>query len=126
MPSQPRRHTGRAPHSGTATFRGATHGGLVLQPEMGRGALTLEWCWTLGNEHLTGCRSHSEMVSDVCWAPDGTSLVSASVENLAIVWDVDSGKGKVRFENHNHFVQGVSWDPARKYVVTQSADRTCR
>lgn len=33
---------------------------------------------------------------------------------------------QVRLANHKHYVQGVAWDPASKYLVTQGADRTCR
>lgn len=31
-----------------------------------------------------------------------------------------------RLENHQHYVQGVAWDPLGHYVVSQSNDRTCR
>ena len=26
---------------------------------------------------------------------------------------------------HNHYVQGVAWDPLNEYVATQSSDRSC-
>ena len=42
------------------------------------------------------------------------------------MWDVEKGKGQGRLTEHCHYVQGVAWDPARTYVVSQSADRTCR
>ena len=31
-----------------------------------------------------------------------------------------------RLDNHKHFIQGAAWDPAQQFVVTQSADRTCK
>ena len=36
-------------------------------------------------------RGHLEDVYDLCWSPDSTSLISGSVDNSAIVWDVLKG-----------------------------------
>lgn len=33
---------------------------------------------------------------------------------------------QLRLDNHQHYVQGVTWDPLGHTVVTQSADRTCK
>lgn len=66
---------------------------------------------------------------DVGWSSDGSALVSASIDNRAIVWDMgDRKRGAMlaQLAHHKHFVQGVAWDPVRQFVVTQSADRTCR
>lgn len=71
-------------------------------------------------------RGHSQDVQDLSWAPDGSALVSASVENLCLVWDLESGRARLRLEDHNHFVQGVAWDPLSRHIISQSADRTCR
>jgi len=73
------------------------------------------------------CRGgHAEDVNDACWAPDTTALLTGSIENVCMVWDVSKGKGQGRLTDHGHYVQGVAWDPAQQYVVSQSADRTCR
>ncbi|KAK9907533.1 hypothetical protein WJX75_005474 [Coccomyxa subellipsoidea] len=69
---------------------------------------------------------HAEDVLDLAWAPDSSALLSGSIENVCVVWDVEKGKGQGRLTEHCHYVQGVAWDPARTYVVSQSADRTCR
>jgi WD40 repeat protein len=42
------------------------------------------------------CRGHADDVIDVSWSPDGSGLVSASIENTVILWDVAKGKRKVR------------------------------
>lgn len=73
------------------------------------------------------CRGgHAEDVNDASWAPDATALLTGSIENVCVVWDVSKGKGQGRLTEHGHYVQGVAWDPAQQYVVSQSADRTCR
>ena len=63
---------------------------------------------------------------DLAWAPDASALLSGSIENICVLWDVDAGKSRLRLENHSHFVQGVAWDPARQFLASQSADRSCR
>lgn len=74
-------------------------------------------------------RGHTDDVMDISWAADGSALLSGSIDNKAIVWEVSEkkrGQMVATFANHKHFVQGVAWDPAQQFVVTQSADRTCR
>ncbi|KAL6779423.1 hypothetical protein ACKKBG_A12285 [Auxenochlorella protothecoides x Auxenochlorella symbiontica] len=74
-------------------------------------------------------RGHTDDIMDVGWSSDGSALVSASIDNRAIVWDMgDRKRGAMlaQLAHHKHFVQGVAWDPVRQFVVTQSADRTCR
>lgn len=87
-----------------------------------------ETTWKVANvlRFLLPCSGHLDDVQDVSWAPDSSAVVSGSIENLCIVWDVEAGKGRVRLENHKHYVQGVSWDPASRYLATLSSDRTCR
>ena len=69
---------------------------------------------------------HAEDVFDVAWAPDASALLSGSIENVCIIWDAERARGQSRLADHSHYVQGVAWDPARKFLVSQSADRTCR
>ncbi|GMH38675.1 hypothetical protein BSKO_06559 [Bryopsis sp. KO-2023] len=75
-------------------------------------------------------RGHSEDIYDLCWSLDSSALLSGAVDNKAAVWDVAGGKRgavcKVLLANHMHYVQGVAWDPANEFLVTQGADRTCR
>ena len=71
-------------------------------------------------------RGHSDDVFDLAWAPLGVALVTGSVENTCIVWDVAKTKGVFRLEGHAHYVQGVAWDPRGEYLVSQSGDRTVR
>ena len=65
-------------------------------------------------------------IRDSAWAPEGAGIVTGSVDNECIVWDVPKAKGALRLQGHTHYVQGVSWDPHGEYVVSQSGDRTAR
>lgn len=68
-------------------------------------------------------RGHVEDVYDLSWSPDSNFLVSGSVDNTAIMWDVQKGRSSGILADHKGFVQGVSWDPANQYVCTLSTDR---
>jgi chromatin assembly factor 1 subunit B len=73
--------------------------------------------------------SASADVMDLCWSPDGSALASAALDAEVLVFGWGGrrrGEHAARLKNHKHFVQGVAWDPAQQYVVTQSADRTAR
>lgn len=77
---------------------------------------------------LKGHSAQSD-VMDLCWAPDGSALATGAIDNEVILFAAGGrrrGDAAARFRDHKHFVQGVAWDPAQQYVVTQSADRTCR
>ena len=60
------------------------------------------------------------------WSRDSNYLVSGSIDNTAILWNVEKGKCVQRLEGHSHFIQGVAMDPWLKYIATQSSDRTVR
>lgn len=36
-------------------------------------------------------RGHMEDVYDICWSPDSSQILSGSVDNTAILWDVAKG-----------------------------------
>lgn len=71
-------------------------------------------------------RGHIEDVYDLSWSPDGNNLISGSVDNSAIIWDVAKGQKLMILKDHKHYVQGVCWDPLGQYVATNSSDRSCR
>ncbi|XVE92492.1 hypothetical protein REPUB_Repub01dG0101900 [Reevesia pubescens] len=69
---------------------------------------------------------HRKDVLDLQWSTDGAFLISGSVDNTCIIWDVNKGSVHQMLEGHFHCVQGVSWDPSSKYVASLNSDRTCR
>ncbi|CAK9820899.1 Chromatin assembly factor 1 subunit B [Anthophora plagiata] len=71
-------------------------------------------------------RGHLEDVYDISWSPNSNMLVSGSVDNTAILWDIHKGRSAAILSDHKGFVQGVSWDPCDQYVCTISTDRICR
>jgi WD40 repeat protein len=71
-------------------------------------------------------RGSSSEIYDLSWSPDSQFVLFGSVDNTACVWDVIRGKQVQEFRDHTHYVQGVTWDPLSRYLVTQSSDRSCR
>ncbi|XP_035912077.1 chromatin assembly factor 1 subunit B [Anopheles stephensi] len=71
-------------------------------------------------------RGHMEDVYDLSWSANSQFLISGSVDNTAIVWDVQRGKNQAILQDHKGFVQGVAWDPQNKYLATLSTDRVFR
>ncbi|KAH3727980.1 hypothetical protein DPMN_053926, partial [Dreissena polymorpha] len=71
-------------------------------------------------------RGHLEDIYDICWSSDGKYMVSGSVDNSAILWDLTKDQKMCLLNEHKSFVQGVAWDPRNEFVATLSTDRSCR
>ncbi|KAL8571750.1 hypothetical protein ACOMHN_060835 [Nucella lapillus] len=71
-------------------------------------------------------RGHLGDVYDVCWSSDSRYIVSGSVDNSAIAWDIHKDQKVAMFSDHKNYVLGVAWDPLREYIATLSSDRSCR
>ncbi|KAM9389407.1 chromatin assembly factor 1 subunit B [Phaethornis superciliosus] len=71
-------------------------------------------------------RGHLEDVYDICWTSDGNYMASASVDNTAIMWDVNKGQKVSILNEHKSYVQGIAWDPLGQYIATLSCDRVLR
>ncbi|XP_006811867.1 chromatin assembly factor 1 subunit B-like [Saccoglossus kowalevskii] len=78
--------------------------------------------WTV----IKTLRGHLEDVYDISWSADSKYLLSGSVDNSAMVWDVSKGQHTGIWKEHKSFIQGVAWDPLGQYFATLSCDRTCR
>lgn len=75
-------------------------------------------------------RSSTSEINDICWSSNSRYLVTGSMDNITRVYHIDYANDKVTgtlvtsSKNHNHYIQGVYWDPLDQYIVTQSADRS--
>jgi len=71
-------------------------------------------------------RGHLGDVADLSWSRDNRYLVSGSVDNTAILWDVKKAVKLWMFTEHKSYVQGVTYDPLGDLVATMCADRSLR
>jgi chromatin assembly factor 1 subunit B len=102
----------------------------------------------LGEEHADDkeswrvkhmCRSSGAEIYDLAWSPDGVFFITGSMDNVARIYNAQTGRLSFRFyihtltctgqmvrqiAEHSHYVQGVAWDPQNEFVATQSSDRS--
>jgi len=71
-------------------------------------------------------RGHLEDVIDLGWSSDDSLIITGSVDQTAILWDVEKGQKLKIFHEAKHFVNGVALDPLSHYGVTMSSDRAMR
>jgi WD40 repeat protein len=71
--------------------------------------------------------SHDGAVTSVAFSPDGTRIVSGSIDTTERVWDVATGtQVGVQMTGHQGTVTSVAFSPDGKRIVSGSVDRTVR
>lgn len=69
-----------------------------------------KWSWGLASHEreimYKVFRGHVDDVYDLQWSPQGRFLISGSVDNTAIIWDVRTAKSMQVIREHSGFVQG--------------------
>ncbi|KAJ2801233.1 Chromatin assembly factor 1 subunit [Coemansia furcata] len=104
--------TGVASRAPPTTMEGALEDDGFVEPEVWRPVAML--------------RGSLADICDLAWSPDGSFLVSASVDNTARIWDAREARCLQVLADHSHYVQGVVWDPLGEFIATQSSDRSLR
>jgi WD40 repeat protein/DNA-binding SARP family transcriptional activator len=80
------------------------------------------WIWNaLSGAQLSPLDANHGPVRSVQWSHDGRYLVSAHVDNLARIWDVQ-GKDPPLDLEHDASVQFAAWSPDDSQVATGTAD----
>lgn len=70
-------------------------------------------------------RPHQLEIYDLRWSPDSKCIVAGSIDCKTEIMRIE-GKGSIDLPGHTSYVQGVAWDPMNQFVVSQSADRSCK
>ncbi|GFY59559.1 chromatin assembly factor 1 subunit B [Trichonephila inaurata madagascariensis] len=71
-------------------------------------------------------RGHLEDIYDISWSSDGNFLVSASMDNTAIIWDMQKFQKVHICSDSKGYVQGVTWDPLNSFIASIGSDRALR
>ena len=66
--------------------------------------------------------SHSEVVADLAFSPDGARLLSGSVDAAVILWDVESGEPIHHLVGHNSYITAVAYHPGGQLAASGAGD----
>jgi len=69
---------------------------------------------------------HSGGVYSVAFSPDGRYVVTSSMDNTAVLWDVQTGWELRRFVGHTQQVRSVAFSPDGRTVLTGGWDNSAR
>lgn len=69
---------------------------------------------------------HTNIVNSVNYSPDGKSIVTASRDNTAKIWDIESGNLLHNLEDHTSFVVYANWSPDGSKIASASWDNTAK
>ena len=65
-------------------------------------------------------------LNGAAFSPDSKFIATASVDKLAHLWDIESGKEIRQYSGHTDILYSVAFSPDGKYLATASADGTAR
>src|SRR5690606_33174830 len=90
----------------------------VLSTENGAVIVDLNTSWT---RRLEG---HTDSVTSVAFSPDGTKVLTGSIDNTAKLWDASTGTEIRTFAGHGSSVLSVAFSPDGTRLITGSDDLT--
>ncbi len=78
-------------------------------------------------EQLHRLEGHTKAVMAIAFSPDGSRLVSASVDQTLMLWYVDSGTGLTApLTGHSDAIMAVAFSPDGTRIASAGFDRTIR
>jgi hypothetical protein len=69
---------------------------------------------------------HTEWVTSAAYSPDGRTIVTASGDQTARLWDAATGEHQRTLSGHTDWVTSAAYSPDGRTIVTASDDRTAR
>ena len=75
---------------------------------------------------MTGSfQTHTDDVTSAAYSPDGSHIVSGSLDGTIMVWNAATGQCVAGpFQGHTCYVTSVAYSPDGSHVVSGSEDRT--
>ena len=75
---------------------------------------------------LHALEGHEDSVRAVRFSPDGTRIVTASVDETARIWDAGTGAELLVLRGHDGSIHSAAFSPDGTRVVTAAGDGTAR
>ena len=69
---------------------------------------------------------HSDFLRSAVYSPDGTRIVTASLDNTARIWDARTGVELAVLSGHSDRVNSAVYSPDGSQIATASSDKTVR
>lgn len=76
--------------------------------------------------NLATFNAHSNIVLNMAFSPDGTTLATASEDGTVKLWNVQDQREKASLKGHSGPVRALAYSPDGKLLVTGSADKSAR
>ena len=81
--------------------------------------------WDVNNKKLLlTLKGHLHIIICVSYSPDGSRIVSASLDKNIIIWDAINGEKLLKLENLSSHIMSVSYSPDGMRIVSGSFDGT--
>jgi WD40 repeat protein len=82
--------------------------------------------WNLRSGSPVALNGHSGSIESLTFSPNGESLVTASDDETARIWDASTGRSLAELRGHGAIVESAAFTPDGKTVVTGGDDGTIR
>jgi WD40 repeat protein len=69
---------------------------------------------------------HFERVRNIAVNPDGSRIASAGGDQMAKIWDTETGENLLTLTGHTSYVEAVEFSPDGHHVATASLDKTVK
>jgi WD40 repeat protein len=82
--------------------------------------------WNVRSGAAVELNGHSGAIGSLAFSPNGQSLVTASEDETARIWDVSTARSLAELRGHGDIVESAAYAPNGKTVVTSGDDGTIR
>ncbi len=69
---------------------------------------------------------HSGYVYSVAYSPDGTKIISGSMDGTIKIWNANTGQCLKTLKGHSEYVYSVAFSPDGRRIVSGSTDKTIK